>query len=85
MIRKIFIKTIDFTIDNLEKTKLKIKKIDKQKLKMKGPYKMKPNQLMNLFLYQNHSIYLAFLLPYHQKHLKQKRLILNNKLYLYNV
>ena len=35
MIRKIFIKTIDFTIDNLEKTKLKIKKIDKQKLKKK--------------------------------------------------
>ena len=33
MIRKIFIKTIDFTINNLEKTKSKVEKIDKQKLK----------------------------------------------------
>ena len=33
MIRKIFIKTIDYTINNLEKTKIKIEKIDKQKLK----------------------------------------------------
>ena len=33
MIRKIFIKTIDLSIAGLEKTKNKIQKIDKQKLK----------------------------------------------------
>ena len=56
MIRKIFIKTIDFTIDNLEKTKLKIKKIDKQKLKKnfkelaKDLKKTTPKQLWNEML-----------------------------------